>query len=272
MLPAYVEYHRPASLEEAVEMFQNLKQANKEPMYWSGGTEILTLGRLNIEMPGSVIDIKNITETMVLEKTSQFLSVGAAVPLSVLEDDNSFPLLTEVSSGVADLTARNKITIGGNICGKIFYREAILPFLLADSHVLVADLQGMKEVPINELKMEEGQLLVSIQTDASFLHLPFIARKIRKQWETGYPLITAAAVKTEGQIRLAFSGLCPFPFRSSAMENELNKSELPIENRIERALEHVPEPILDDIEGSREYRLFVLRNLLLDFLTELEGV
>lgn len=272
MLPAYVEYYRPTEIKEAVQLFQELEQANKEPMYWSGGTEILTLGRLNIDTPRSIIDIKGIPESMVLEKTSQFLTVGASVPLTVLEDDNGFPLLTEVSNGIADRTARNKITIGGNICGKIFYREAVLPFLLADSHVMIADLQGEKEVPINEFKPGDGLLLVSIRTDASFLRFPFISRKIRQQWETGYPLITGAAVKADGQIRLAFSGLCPFPFRSTPMEKEINRTDLSFENRIERALEKVPEPILDDIEGSREYRLFVLRNLLMDFLIELEVI
>ncbi|RST61137.1 xanthine dehydrogenase [Siminovitchia terrae] len=271
MQPDYVEYYRPGQLEEAVELFQRLKQENKEPMYWSGGTEILTLGRLNIDTPGSIIDIKKIPETMVLEKTAKFLTIGSSIPLTTLEEENSFPLLTEVSGEVADRTARNKITIGGNICGKIFYREAVLPFLLADSHVLIADSQGRKEVPINELTLEEGQLLVSIRTDVAFLQLPFMAQKIRMQWETGYPLITGAAINASGQIRTAFSGLCPFPFRSSAVENELNRSEVSIENRIERALEHVPEPILEDIEGSKEYRLFVLRNLLMDFLLELEG-
>lgn len=271
MLPAYVEYYRPGQLREAIELFQRLKQENKAPIYWSGGTEILTLGRLNIDTPRSVIDIKGIPETMVLEETAAFFTIGSAVPLTTLEEENRFPLLTAISNGIADRTARNKITIGGNICGKIFYREAVLPFLLADSRVLIADPQGSKEIPINELILKEGQLLVSIQTDATFLQLPFAAQKVRMQWETGYPLITGAAVNASGKIRTAFSGLCPFPFRSSAMEEELNRPEVSIENRVEQALKQVPEPILEDIEGSKEYRLFVLRNLLMDFLLELEG-
>lgn len=272
MLPAYVEYYRPTEVQEAVQLFHELQQANKQPMYWSGGTEILTLGRLNIDTPHSIIDINGIAECKVLEETSRFLTIGASVPLTVLEERNSFPLLTEVSSEVADRTARNKITIGGNICGKIFYREAILPFLLADSHVLVADVQGVKEIPVKELMLEHGQLLVNIRTNIGLVQLPFAARKIRKQWETGYPLITGAAIKVDGQIRLAFSGLCPFPFRSSAMENEINRTDLSFESRVERTLDHVPEPILDDIEGSRAYRLFVLQNLLMDFLAELEEI
>ncbi|MBM7716129.1 CO/xanthine dehydrogenase FAD-binding subunit [Bacillus thermophilus] len=271
MLPAYVEYYKPTTLQEAVNLFQTLKQDDKQPMYWSGGTEILTLGRLNIDTPGSIIDIKGIPECMVLQTSSPFLTIGASVPLTALENRNIFPLLADVSSEVADRTSRNKITIGGNICGKIFYREAILPFLLANSHVLVADMQGVKEVPITELILEEGRLLVQILTDTDFLQLPYISRKIRKQWDTGYPLITGAAVKADGQLRLAFSGLCPFPFRSSAMETAINRTGLSFASRVEHTLQQVPDPILDDIEGSREYRLFVLRNMLMDFIMEMEG-
>ncbi|MCR2822646.1 FAD binding domain-containing protein [Lederbergia panacisoli] len=276
MLPAYLEYYKPTSLYEAVALFQELKRANKQPMYFSGGTEVLTLGRLNMDTPGSIIDIKGIPECITLERTTQFLTIGASVPLTVIEADDSFPLLANVSSEIADRTARNKITIGGNICGKIFYREAVLPFLIADSHLLIASLQGVHQIPINvifnkELVLEEGQLLVNIRTESHFLNNPFISQKIRKQWETGYPLITGAAMKVDGALRIAFSGICPFPFRSPAMEKEINNTTLSIESRIENAINHLPEPILDDIEGSREYRLFVLRNLLTDFLLEMEG-
>ncbi|MBS4196585.1 FAD binding domain-containing protein [Lederbergia citri] len=277
MLPAYVKYYKPTGISEAVQLFSELKIADKQPMYYSGGTEILTLGRLNIDTPRSIIDIKGIPECALLEKTTEFFIIGASIPLTAIEEDDSFPLLTNVSSEIADRTARNKITIGGNICGKIFYQEAVLPFLLAESYILIASLQGIKQVPIsaifnNGLRLEEGQLLVNIRTESRFLNLPFISKKIRKQWETGYPLITAAAMKVNGLLRMAFSGICPFPFRSFEMEKEINNAALPFESRIENALQILPEPILDDIEGSREYRLFVLRNLLMDFLLELEGV
>jgi CO/xanthine dehydrogenase FAD-binding subunit len=276
MLPSNVEYYRPAGVREAVELFQELKQAGKRPMYYSGGTEIITFGRINIDDPRSIIDIKGIPESTLLEKTPGSLTIGANVPLTAIEEDHSFPLLTSVSSEIADRTARNKITVGGNICGKIFYREAILPFLLADSTLLIADLQGEHQVSVHEAfneegLLEEGRLLVQLQVEAAYLNMPFIAKKIRKQWETGYPLITGAAIKAEGRIRLAFSGLCPFPFRSLAMEEAINFTDGSNEDKIRRTLQHVPEPVLNDIEGSKEYRLFVLKNLLMDFLSELEG-
>ena len=43
-----------------------------------------------------------------------------------------------------------------------------------------------------------------------------------------------------------------------------------MEERIKRALEELPQPILNDVEGSSQYRLFVLQNLLQDVLQSLE--
>jgi xanthine dehydrogenase molybdenum-binding subunit len=102
--------------------------------------------------------------------------------------------------------------------------------------------------------------------------VPFFIEKKRKNEKIDYPLITLAALKTDRFIRAAFSGLCTFPFRSSAMEKELNNTNLTLKERIDRAVLLIPAPVLEDIRGSREYRLFVLRNTLFDALTNLEGV
>ena len=75
----------------------------------------------------------------------------------------------------------------------------------------------------------------------------------------------------DGAIRLAISGLCPFPFRAFEIEELLNNSDLSMEEKINGvlAVERLPSPILNDVEGSAEYRLFVLKNTLIDILQEL---
>ncbi|MEH7272481.1 FAD binding domain-containing protein [Neobacillus vireti] len=276
MLAANIEYYRPTTINEAMEQFFLLKKENKYPMYYSGGTEILTLGRLNLIQPGAVIDIKAIKETLSHEFYQDHFVFGASLPLTYIEEKNIFPLLTQTSMGIADHTARNKITLGGNLCGEIFYREAVLPFLLCDSEVVLAGKEGQKIFPIQEIfnktfQLEEGQFLVQLFIEKKYLSLPFVTIKKRQQWETGYPLITLACIKVENQLRFAFSGLCPFPFRSQRVETELNKTNLPVEKRIDNAIAQLPTPILHDLEGSKEFRLFVLRNTLTDMILEMEG-
>lgn len=276
MLSGNIEYYKPATMKEAVELFFALSDENKQPLYYSGGTEILTLGRLNMIKTRALIDIKGLEECYSFEVTDDSLITGAALPLTFIEEKNLFPLLSKTSMGIADHTARNKITLGGNLCGKIFYREAVLPFLLCESKVIVLGNEGDEAIPIDEIfnrsfQLKEGQFLVQLQTEKKYINLPFKSIKIRQQWETGYPLLTIATIKIENELRFAFSGLCRFPFRSKEIEAVINQTGLAIDERIARALEYLPAPILNDIEGSKEYRLFVLKNNLRKIIVEMEG-
>ena len=269
------DYYQPKTLQEAVELFQSENQKGKQPMFISGGTELITLGRINLAYTEAVIDLKNIAETSELVFERDYLLLGSALSLTAIEEANHFPLLTATASEVADHSARGKITLGGNICAQIFYREAVLPFLLSDSEVIIAGPEGMKVEEINKifnktLQLKKGEFLVALATHKRFIDAPFISIKRRQQWDTGYPLITIAALKVDGEIRVAISGLCPFPFRAKNMEAVLNNRQWPREERIQRALEKLPQPILHDVEGSANYRLFVLRNLLEDVLQSLE--
>ncbi|WHY79649.1 FAD binding domain-containing protein [Neobacillus sp. WH10] len=277
MLPFDFDYYRPETLNEAVDLFQFLDQQGKQPMFFSGGTELITLGRINLAYTEAVIDIKDIAESKIMQVSGDQVLLGSTLSLTKIEEANLFPLLTKTASEVADHTARGKITLGGNICARIFYREAVLPFLLADSQVLLIGPNGKKIIPINDifqgqLGLEKGEFLVQIATENRFIRAPFFSVKRRQQWDTGYPLITIAALKVNQQIRVGISGLCPFPFRSTEVEGALNNIGQSAEARVAGAIAVLPQPILDDVEGSAEYRLFVLRNLFFDLLAALDRV
>jgi CO/xanthine dehydrogenase FAD-binding subunit len=275
MLPFDFDYYKPSSLQEAVNLYQYLSQQGKKPMVISCVTELFNLGRINLVYTEAVIDVKEIAESKAMQFSGEYLVLGSSVTLTELSEENLFPLLSKTASEIADHTARVKITLGGNICAQIFYREAVLPFLLSDSRVVTVGPEGTRVTPINEifrerLQLSSGEFLVQIATEKRFTEAPFFTFKRRQQWDTGYPLITIAALKIDNEIRVALSGLCPFPFRSQGVEAALNNKELPESERIERALASLPERILDDVEGSANYRLFVLRNLLLDVLESLD--
>lgn len=270
------EYYLPTTINGAVQLFEDLHGKGKNPIYFSGGTEIITLGRLNVVKAGAVIDIKQIPECAIFELQKEYLVTGATTTLTNIEEVNLFPLLRNTVSEIADRTARNKITVGGNICGQIYYREAVLPFLLSDSQMVIAGSKGIKTVSIHEafqqeLLLETGEFLVQIKTDRSYLNSPFVSIKKRRQWNTGYPLITIAALKVNGMIRIAISGLTKYPFRSIQMEEILNNSGISIDERINQAVQDLKVPPLNDSEGSFQYRLFVLKNTLQDVLQQLEG-
>src|SRR5699024_2826447 len=140
------------------------------------------------------------------------LVIGAANTLLEIEKSNFFPLLNRNVEEIADHTTRNKVTLGGNICGNIFYREAVLEFLVTNSKVVIASKDGLREEHIHGmfqemLLLEEGELLVQLKTKRNYLQLNHLSVKKRRQWDTGYPLITISAIHLQQNIHFAISGL-----------------------------------------------------------------
>ncbi len=276
MIALDFEYYQPSTVAEAVQIYQELYEQNKKPMYYGGGTEIISMGRMNKISTGAVIDIKAIPECQALGFQGDYLITGAGVTLTQIHETNHFPLLSQAGARVADHTIQNKITLGGNICGTIKYREAVLPLLVAQSELVIAGPDGIKNYPIDQtfgerLHIDKGAFLVQIRTARQYTAAPYIHVKRTKQDKINYPLLTICAINSGNGLRFAFSGLCDFPFRSETMERELNNQSNTAEKRAENAAAVITAPVLDDLEGSSDYRKFILRNLLASIVKDLEG-
>lgn len=276
MIPFDFEYYRPASVAEAVQNYLEMEAAGKSPKYYGGGTELISMARMNSLSFGAVIDIKDIPECNALKLENGQLLMGAALTLTRLHEANLFPLLAQAGARVADHTIQNKITLGGNICGTIIYKEALLPLLLTDSEALIAGPAGTRTVLINDIfkeriKLEPAEFIVQLRTSEKYLNLPYIHVKKTKQDKITYPLVTICALKTDEQIRAAFSGVGDYPFRCNNMERALNDKSLPIETRVNQAIGVIPVRVRNDIEGSADFRRFILKNLLTSIVSNLEG-
>jgi len=274
MIPFDFEYYQPTSIAEAVNLHHQLQQNGKAPLYYGGGTEIITMARNSSLNTQAIIDIKQIPECQLLEISGQNLIIGAAVTLTAIAQANLFPLLSKAGSRVADHTVQNKITLGGNVCGTIIYREAVLPLLLADSQVCLSGYNNSRVESIHsifdqQIKLNTGELLVQFRIPVEYLNLPHWHIKKTKLEKIDYPLITLCALKKDDKIRIALSGACAFPFRGWAMEEALNQPQLEPSQRIEQALQRLPAPLQNTVAGSADYRNFVLRNLLEDTIQTL---
>jgi len=172
------DYYKPDSVEQAVKIFKDLSEQGKTVMYYAGGTEIISRARLNKIRFDAVIDIKGIPECNVLEFRNNKLVIGAAVTLTIISDSKLYPFLSAICRRSANHTARGKITIGGNICGKTPYKEAVLPLIFSESDVVIAGANGYRIQPIkqvfnNDLLLSKGEFLVQIMVDKKYTDLPY---------------------------------------------------------------------------------------------------
>lgn len=269
-------YCRPDTLQEAAEAFPQLKADGLSPIYYGGGSEIITMCRAGSIRPGAVIDLKSIPECLVLEARPDKLILGAAVTLNSIKESKLFPLLGKACGRVADHTNQCRITLGGNLCGTIIYRETSLPLLLSDADAVLFGPKGMRTVAFSDvfrqrMQLFPGEFAVQIHVPVWALNARYFHIKKTAQEKIDYPLVNVTAMERDGFLRVACSGACPFPFRSIAMEQALNNGSASREDRVQAASNFLPSPALTDVEGSGDYRLFVLRRTLLNLLEEWEN-
>jgi CO/xanthine dehydrogenase FAD-binding subunit len=271
MIPFDFDYYRPVTVADAVRLYRDLERDDRQPLYYGGGTEIITMARFDNIVFGAVIDLKGIPECNELGFDGDTLIIGAAVSLGRIGESKLFPLLGLAGGRVADHTTQGKITLGGNICGTIIYHEALLPLLLADSEAVVAGPDGLRQIPLSAIfherpRLNKGEFIVRLVTAREYSTAPHAHVKRTKSEKIDYPLISLAALQHAGRLRLACSGVCAYPFRSEQLEDDLNDQALSSAARVDNALSHLPGPLLHDIAGSAGYRRFVLGRTLLGLL------
>jgi len=275
MIPFNFIYSRPDTLIKAQETYKELKKCGKT-LYYAGGSEIITMSRAGSLRPYAVIDIKAIPELNVLYKDKNYLHIGSACSLHTIKKSDLFPLLTLACGRIADHTNQCRITLGGNLSGTIIYRETSLPFLLCDAKITILGDRGLYTVPFEKvfdgrMRLNEGELIVEILAPLWALDAPRFHVKRTASEKIDYPLVSMAALIKDSEIRIAFSGVCGFPFRNKEQEKALNDKKISIDERVSRAMEFLPDKAVADIRAGSGYRLHVLKNMLIELLENING-
>ena len=279
MIPNRVVQYYPETPQEAVAAHCEATAADLEVRYYGGGTEILTHARDGRIRVDALIDLKGIAGTLGIdaggEKTEAGVRFGACEPLNAVASSAAFPLLSEAVSHIADRTVRNSITLGGNIAGRLPYREAVLPLLIAGARAELFGPDGARTVPLTDLfdkrlKTAEGEFLLALYLDAERADDPWSYRRRERDARVDYPLVTVCMTRTNGALRMSISGAYSAPLRSEKAEAALNATGSPAE-RAGAAIEAIGAEIRDDIRGSREYRRAVRTLAIEEMIEELAG-
>jgi len=278
MIPFEFEFYTPETMEEAVELYRTAKLKGLTPMYYSGGTEFISRARRNEIEVDIVINLKEIKECQMLSLEDEIFTVGSAVTLSDVIESDIFPLLSDVARSIATHVARNKITIGGGMMSHLPYKEALLPFLLANSDVVIAGENGLRQTNIHDIYKEginiyEEEWVVQIITNKKVIEASFNHEKRTRQSRINYPLVTATSLFVDNEIRIALTGMFDHPIRSEKIENIASDTSKDKSIRVASMVEQVeqlPNQITDSRDGSAAYRKFVLEGMFHNILSRNE--
>lgn len=274
MIPYDFIYCCPDTLQEAYDAFIQLQTEGKQPMYYSGGSEIITMARAGTIQPGAVIDIKKIPDCTRQEVSQKTLHIGAACTLNQIKEVRKFPLMALTCGRIADHTNQCRITLGGNLCGTIIYREVSLPLLLSDASISIYGPQGLRttafaDVFHGRMQLMPGELIVQVHIPMEVCKAKYFHVKRTANDKIDYPLVTMSAIYIEDTLRVAFSGVCAYPFRSREMEQLLNDTSLSCAQRALQALDTLPAPVHNAVGGTSAYRSFVFQNMVQTMLEEI---
>jgi len=121
------QYHRPATLKEAV----RLKAASSAARFVAGGTDLLVNLRRGLGVPTDLIDLSAVADLDSIRRDGDAMWVGAAVTLATLARHpdilSAYPALVEAALAVAGPTHRAAATLGGNLCQDtrcVFYNQS----------------------------------------------------------------------------------------------------------------------------------------------------
>ena len=220
---------------------------------------------------GALVDLKGISEASGATEREGEIRFGANLRLTEVVESAPWSLLSLAAGGIADRTVRNSVTLGGNICGHLPYREAVLPFLLTDTVAEVAGPDGIREAPLRELfdkriRLGEGEFLLALRVPSEVTEFPAAYRRRTKDSRMDYPLVTLAALKSPEGVRLSVAGAFSAPRRISEVEGALGEGATPQE-----AVAKIGVSCKSDFRGSGEYRRALLELSVAEVVEELHG-
>ncbi len=200
------EYHRPATLEEALAL---LARTDVKTAPLGGGT---VLNGLPEDVPETVVDLQSLGLDFTSEE-GDTLTIGAMTTLNNLtEDDSVSVLLRELAHREAPNTIRKAATIGGAI-GAADPESGLLAGLLAyDAQVTVVNQTGSSQVPLEDLLADPSHLDGGVITTVSVPMGGAGAYESTARTPADIPIVLIAGhVGGSGTIRLAATGVGATP-------------------------------------------------------------
>lgn len=275
MIPFPLEYYCPETPQEATQLYHDAKTEGQQPVYYGGGTELLTAARLSQIHANVLIDLKGIPEMTQVFHDDHHIGFGAGLTLAQIAAENSWPLLTATVDRIADHTSRCKITLGGNLGSTLPYREASLPFLLVESWAEVASGDSIERRPFGSvfdqaLTLAPGEFILQFIAPRDVISQNFSSRKMTRFDWIDYPLVTVAATRESACIKVAITGYGEAPVRLQELDAILSDNTKRAQERARIAVDRISVAAVDDLHGSALYRKFVLEHTLADIVQTLE--
>ncbi|WP_029421175.1 FAD binding domain-containing protein [Alicyclobacillus macrosporangiidus] len=161
MKPVAFAYHRPRTLQEALELLRS----EPDCKVLAGGQSLVPLMNFRLSRPGALVDINDVEGLDRVEPTDTGIRIGALVRHQVLSEHplvrEVHPVLAEAASHVGHWAIRNRGTLGGSLAHADPAAELPAAMVALDATFELASAQGVREVPARSFFL--GYLMTDLQ-------------------------------------------------------------------------------------------------------------
>ncbi len=267
----WIDYASPNSIKEAVALLSN---KNTVARAMAGGTDLIVQLRAapeRIGNPDVVVDIKNIPELNEINLDSKGLTLGSAVPMYKIYNNESitasYPALQDSTSLVGGIQIQGRASVGGNLCNSAPSGDTIPTLIALNATCKVDGPNGSRDLKVEDFctgpgksVLENGEILISIHIPApskgsGSSYLRFIPRNEMDIAVVG----VGTSISLDGDIvksvKVALSSVGPTPILVSDAEKIIGKS-IEDEDTLKiagEAAKNAATPITD-MRGTIEFR------------------
>jgi aerobic carbon-monoxide dehydrogenase medium subunit len=272
MIPAAFEYHRPASVSEALQLLQRLSDAK----LLAGGHSLLPMMKLRLTSPAHLIDLGRIEAMRYIRQDGQMLVIGALTTHWGIESSQlvqtAAPALAEAAGRIGDVQVRNVGTIGGSLAHADPAADYPAAMLALDGQIIAESRRGRRTIPAAEFftgifttTLAPDEVLVEVRVPATSGRMGQAYLKFAHP-ASGFAVVGVAAVITRDgggrctRARIGITGVGPAAYHPTAVEDQLVGSSLD-EKGVAATAAHAADgvDVNEDLFASAEYRAHLAR-------------
>jgi carbon-monoxide dehydrogenase medium subunit len=152
MLPSRFDYHRAATLDEALDL---LAELGEDAKVLAGGQSLIPVMKLRFASPGHLIDLNRIEGLDGIAERDGSLRIGALVRHNDLAASDvitaRYPTIAAAAPQIADPIVRNLGTIGGSLAHADPSGDLGSVMLAMGASVILKSKEAEREVPVVDL-------------------------------------------------------------------------------------------------------------------------
>lgn len=271
MLPARFEYHRPATLDEALQL---LTQHGEEAKVLAGGQSLIPVMKLRLAAPAHIIDVNRIPGLDGIAEADGHLAVGGLVRHKTLERSDllktRYPAMAAAAPMISDPIVRNLGTIGGSLAHADPAGDWGSVMLAVGASVVVLSVRGERTLPIGEFLQDTFTTALEPDEILTEIRIPRPAGPsggtyLKMERKVGDFATAAVAVHLElsngtiGRAGIALTAVGPKNIEAAEAEACLASAE-PTEHSFAEAAHLAAQAAspVSDLRGSAEYKQHVV--------------